>query len=188
MLLETPRLLLREQTLEDAEATNAYERDPDVVRYQTHGPRTLEESRAYIAAVLVESARTPRTLFDLAVVHRGEGCLVGRCGMRVTDAAQREATLWYVLDPRRWGQGYTVEAARAVLDFGFSELGLHRFFVDVDPRNHASARVAEKLGMRREAHFVENAFLKGEWTDSVIYGLLDREWRGAGAALVERLG
>lgn len=179
MRLETPRLVLREQLLEDAEETNVYERDPEVVRYQTHHPRTLEESRAYIADVLAESARTPRALFDLAVVHREEGCLIGRCGLRVTDVGQREATLWYVLDRRRWGQGFTVEAARALLAFGFDELGLHRVFVDVDPRNLASARVAEKLGMRREAHFVENALLKGEWTDSVIFGLLDREWRGA---------
>ena len=66
---------------------------------------------------------------------------------------------------------------RPLVDFGFGELGLHRLTADCDPRNHASARVAEKLGMRREAHFVENAWLKDEWVDSLIYGLLDHEWK-----------
>jgi RimJ/RimL family protein N-acetyltransferase len=47
----------------------------------------------------------------------------------------------------------------------------------VEPRNHASARVLEKLGMRREAHFVENELIKGEWQSELVYALLEREWR-----------
>jgi RimJ/RimL family protein N-acetyltransferase len=85
--------------------------------------------------------------------------------------------LWYVVDRACWGRGYSVEAARAVLAFGFGELDIHRFFADIDPRNAASLRVAEKLGLRREAHFIENVFVKGEWCDTIIYGLLAREHR-----------
>jgi aminoglycoside 6'-N-acetyltransferase len=64
-----------------------------------------------------------------------------------------------------------------VLAFGFEELRLHRVFVDIDPRNSASLRVAEKLGLRREGHFVETTWTKGEWTDTVVFALLDREYR-----------
>ena len=103
--------------------------------------------------------------------------MIGRCGLKITDPESREGALWYVLHPALWGRGYITEAARALLAFGFTELDLHRVFVDCDPENIGSARVAEKLGMRREAHFVENAWLKGEWRDSLIYALLDREWR-----------
>jgi RimJ/RimL family protein N-acetyltransferase len=71
------------------------------------------------------------------------------------------------------------EAARLVVDFAFRELKMHRVFVDIDPRNTASVRIAEKLGMRREAWLVENVWSKGEWCDSVIYALLEREWLSA---------
>jgi RimJ/RimL family protein N-acetyltransferase len=68
------------------------------------------------------------------------------------------------------------EAARAVVDLAFRELGVHRVFGQIDARNTASARVLERLGMRREAHLVENEWVKGEWTDEVIYGVLADEW------------
>jgi RimJ/RimL family protein N-acetyltransferase len=63
-----------------------------------------------------------------------------------------------------------------MLDFGFGTLGLHRVWGDCDPRNEASVRVQRKLGMRQEAHFRENALIKGEWVDSLIHAILDREW------------
>jgi RimJ/RimL family protein N-acetyltransferase len=176
MELLTPRLLLREFVEGDAVDVNVYESDPEVVRFQSHGARSLAESLAYIQRVIAESREIPRRLFDLAVVRR-ENWLIGRCGLNVTSLEQQEAMLWYILDRRHWGRGYITEAARALLAFGFDELGLHRVFVDIDARNAPSLRVAEKLGMRREAHFVENLRVKGEWTDSIILGILDREYR-----------
>jgi RimJ/RimL family protein N-acetyltransferase len=177
MELCTERLVLREFIEADAEVTNAYERDPEVVRYTSHGPRSVDESLAYIRSTLAESREEPRRVFDLAVVRREDARLIGRCGFKITSVQQREAMLWYIFDRAAWGRGYAREGATALLALGFEELGLHRFFVDIDPRNTPSLRVAEKLGMRREAHFVENAWVKGEWTDSVVLGLLDREHR-----------
>jgi len=146
------------------------------VRYQSFGPRTLAESLDYIVSSRASAQEVPRRIFDLAVVLRDEHTLVGRCGLKVADVEQREGALWYILNPAYWGRGIIPEAARALLGFGFGELGLHRIIVDCDPANTASIRVAEKLGMRREAHFVENAWLKGAWVDSLIFALLDREW------------
>jgi ribosomal-protein-alanine N-acetyltransferase len=177
MSLETRRLLLREFVEADAEATNVYERDPEVVRYTSHGTRSLEESRAYIRRILDAANETPRSVYDFALLRKDDMRLIGRCGFRIASHEQREAMLWYVLDRAAWGNAYVAEAARAVLSFGFDRLRLHRFFVDIDPRNTASLRVAEKLGMRREGHFIENALVKGEWTDTIICGLLDREHR-----------
>jgi RimJ/RimL family protein N-acetyltransferase len=179
MEILTERLLLREFEEDDAAATHAYERDPEVVRYQSHGPRTLEESLDNIHRSMAAAREEPRRTFDLAVVLRADGRLIGRAGFRVANPEIREAMLWYVLDPAQWGKGTIVEASRALLAFGFGELGLHRVFIDCDPRNLASLRVAEKLGMRREAHFVENVWIKGEWLDTVICAVLDREWKAA---------
>ncbi|WNG55689.1 GNAT family N-acetyltransferase [Archangium gephyra] len=181
MLLTTPlttsRLLLREFEEDDWRFTHPYESDPEVVRYQSHDVRAPEESRDYILRVMALACETPRHVYDLAVVLRDENRLIGRCGMRINDPELREASLWYILDRSRWGQGYITEAARALMDFGFGTLGLHRMWADCDPRNPGSFRVMEKLGMRKEAHFRENGFYKGEWCDSLIYALLDREWR-----------
>jgi ribosomal-protein-alanine N-acetyltransferase len=175
--LLTPRLLLREFEEDDWRATHPYESDPEVVHYQSHGVRTPEESRDYILRVMALARETPRHVYDLAVVLRDGNRLIGRCGMRITDPELREASLWYILHRSQWGRGYITEAARALMDFGFGTLGLHRMWADCDPRNPGSFRVMEKLGMRQEAHFRENGFYKGEWCDSLIYALLDREWR-----------
>ncbi len=175
MEIRTSRLVLREFVESDAARTNSYESDPEVVRYQSHEPRSLKESLAYIQKVLTSTAsQVPRRLFDLAITQDGE--LVGRVGLHIKDPEAGEAELWYILHPAHWGKGLVPEAARAMLALGFEELGLHRIIVDTDPRNHASMRVAQKLGMRQEAHFVENFFAKGEWSDSLIFALLSREW------------
>jgi RimJ/RimL family protein N-acetyltransferase len=177
MQLQTPRLHLREFEESDAAACNVYEREPRVVEYQSFAPRTLAESLDYIRLSMATAVEKPRTVFDLAVVLREDARLIGRCGLKVVDRESREGALWYILNPEYWGRGIIPEAAHALLAFGFGELNLHRVIVDCEPANVASMRVAEKLGMRREAHFVENAWVKGRWTDSVIFAMLDREWR-----------
>jgi [ribosomal protein S5]-alanine N-acetyltransferase len=175
-VLQSDRVLLRDFIDSDFVATHEYESDSKVVRYQSHGVRTAEESLAYIKKVREESSHEPRRLFDLAIVFKENEEVVGRCGLYVSNPELREATLWYVLNRHYWGRGLVPEAARVLLGFGFRSLGIHRVFVDCDPRNVASVRVAQKLGMRQEAHFHENAWIKGEWTDSVVYAILDREW------------
>lgn len=192
MEIKTPRLLLRELVEADAAAANSYESDPAVVRYQSHAARSLAESLEYIRRVNLSTLEhTPRRLFDMAVTLCQQptapretlpdvppgGSLIGRAGLHITDPQSGQAELWYILHPAHWGRGYIPEALQGLLRLGFGELGLHRVIIDTDPRNQASIRVAQKLGMRQEAHLVENIFLKGEWCDSLIFALLDREWR-----------
>jgi [ribosomal protein S5]-alanine N-acetyltransferase len=172
----TERLLLRELTEADAPACNAYERDPEVVRYTSHGERTLDESLARLRQNVASSTVIPRLVYDFALVEREEGCFIGRAGFQVGKPDAHQAEIWWILDRSRWGRGYVPEAGRALLRLAFGELGLHRVIADIDPRNLASERVAEKLGMRREAHFLENVFQKGAWVDTLIYAILDREW------------
>src|SRR5205085_7965768 len=90
----------------------------------------------------------------------------------------RQGEIGWILHPDHHGRGYATEAGRALLRLGFDGAGLHRIFGRLDARYGASARVLEKLGMRREAHMVENELLKGEWVDEAVYAILDREWRG----------
>ena len=176
VLLRTTRLVLREFREDDWPALHAVESLPEVARYQWFEPRTAEESRAYVIGACEGAAEDPRRTYDLAVVLQAEDRLIGRCGLGITDLDLDQAMLWYTLHPAYWGQGYVTEAARELVDFGFRQLQLHRIWADCDPANVASWRVLEKLGMRREGHLRENARIKGEWVDSLIYAVLKREW------------
>lgn len=174
--LRTDRLLLREFVEDDWKAFHAIESRPDVARYQSFEPRTIAESRSYVREASQSAADDPRLTYDLAMVLNAEDRLIGRCGLGIIDSDLREAVLWYTLHPDEWGRGYTTEAARAMVNFGFRELRLHRIWADCDPANIASWRVLERLGLRREGHLRENAWTKGEWVDSLVYAILDREW------------
>jgi len=175
----TERLLLRELTEADAPACNAYEGDPEVVRYTLHDVLTLDQTLARIRRIVAAAAAVPRLVHDFAVVLRGtpdEGRLIGRADFCVGQPEAHQAEIWWILGRAHWGRGYVPEAGRALLDLAFGDLGLHRVIADLDPQNFASARVAEKLGMRREAHYLENTFQKGAWVDTLIYAILRREW------------
>ncbi|MFC6997778.1 GNAT family N-acetyltransferase [Rufibacter roseus] len=176
MELLTPRLLLREFKEDDWHFTNLYEADLKVMRFQTQEVRDFKGSQEYIQQCIAEAKEEPRTLFDLAIVLRSTDMLIGKVGMKV-DYDAEEAALWYILNRTYWNKGYGTEAAQELLKFGFEELHLHRVWADCDPRNIGSYRIMEKLGMRREAHFRENIFIKGEWCDSLVYAILDHEWQ-----------
>jgi RimJ/RimL family protein N-acetyltransferase len=78
--------------------------------------------------------------------------------------------------PDHQGRGYATEAAAALLELAFDGFGMHRVIGRLEARNTPSARVLEKLGMRREAHFVENELVKGEWQSELVYAVLAAEW------------
>ena len=80
------------------------------------------------------------------------------------------------------GRGYATEGGRAILRLAFEDLGMHRVIARLEARNEASAVACERLGMRREAHHVENEWIKGEWQSELIYAILEREWAARGGA------
>jgi len=171
----TKRLLLRPLRADDADALYVYRSREDVCRFLLHPPQTREQ-----VAMRVENSRSELTdegqVLSLAVVERETGTLVGDVVLIWHSREHRSGEIGYVLDPEYAGNGYATEAGAALLRLGFDELGLHRIVGRLDARNRASARVLEKLGLRREAHFVENEFIKGEWTDELIYAALASEW------------
>src|SRR5690606_7276538 len=105
------------------------------------------------------------------------GALVGDVNLVWTSREHRQGEIGFVLHPAHHGLGFASEAGAVMLRLGFEGLGLHRIVGRCDGRNLASARVMEKLGMRREAHFRENEIVKGEWSDEIVYAMLSTEWR-----------
>jgi RimJ/RimL family protein N-acetyltransferase len=185
--IATERLLLRPFEPGDLAAMVPIHGDPEVMRFLYSGVRDRDELRS----VLEEKAQ--RTVLaregdslNLAAVHGETGALVGDMVLFWRSEEHRMGEVGYIFHPAHCGHGYATEAARALLRLGFEDLGLHRIIGRLDGRNTRSARVLERLGMRREAHLVENEFVKGEWTDEVVYAMLDREWAAQAATPASR--
>ncbi|KAB2353629.1 GNAT family N-acetyltransferase [Actinomadura montaniterrae] len=175
--IETGRLTLRPFREDDLESLYAYQSLPEVARFLYWEPRDREESRSFLREKM--AAATLEKEGDwlvLAVEWRETGDLVGEVNLQWRSREHRQGEIGYILNPSFHGKGFATEAAEEVLRLGFEGLGLHRIVGRLDGRNAASARVLERLGMRREAHLVQNELVKGEWTDEVIYAMLRDEW------------
>lgn len=153
--------------------------DPQVTRYLSRPAwTTLEQSRKRIAQDL--EAMAAGTYLRLAVVRRADRELIGECSLFNLVERARRAEVGYALARRAWGHGYLNEALRSLLEFAFSKLALNRVEADIDPRNRASARSLDRLGFTREGRLRERWIVAGEVSDSDLYGLLRKDWRGGG--------
>lgn len=150
IILETERLRLRHLVMDDLEALYALYRDPQVRQYFPEGTLTLQETREELEWFLHGHPRQPE-LGLWATVLKAPGKFVGRCGLLPwTIDGQSEVEVAYLIDKAYWGRGLGTEAARAVRDYGFEQLGLARLICLIDQDNLASIRVAEKIGMAFE--------------------------------------
>ncbi len=175
--IETERLVLREFVPDDWRGMARYWHDP---RYGRFNPVREDQDgfvRALVDRFVAAQSDHPRRAWQLAIVERAGGATIGNCGIRVNDLALGEANIGYELDPACWGRGYATEAARAIVSYGFDDLRLHRIWAECIADNAASARVLEKLGMRQEARFREHQYFRDSWWDTLVYAILDSEWR-----------
>jgi RimJ/RimL family protein N-acetyltransferase len=189
--LVTERLELRPLRLDDLDDLFAYHSRPDVARYLYWEPR----DRARTLEVIRQRARCTTLAREgdrlvLGAVLRGTGTVIGEVNLAWVSAEHRQGEIGFVFHPDHHGKGLAGEAAREMLRLGFAGLGLHRIIGRCDARNAASARLMERLGMRREAHFVQSEIFKGEWGDEYVYAILAAEWRDTARRLVppERSG
>ncbi|MDQ0708420.1 RimJ/RimL family protein N-acetyltransferase [Arthrobacter woluwensis] len=178
--VHTDRLLLRPMTAEDIDPMLRYKSRPEVVRFVPYGPLTRADIAERISGRWGRTELTePGQSVTLALEERETGRLVGDAVLFWHSAEHRSGEVGYILSPDATGHGYATEAATAILRLGFDELGLHRMVARLDERNTASARVAERLGMRLEARLVQNEWFKGEWSTELVFAMLEDEWRAS---------
>jgi RimJ/RimL family protein N-acetyltransferase len=176
--LETERLVLRPFEEGDLEDVYAMQSDAEVARWLYDEPRTLEETRAHLARKIAATGFAAEgDWLSAAVVERESGQCIGDLALHWVSEQHKTGEIGFIVNPAHQGRGYATEAARAVLAWGFDGMGFHRIIGRLEARNTASARVLEKLGMRREGLLVENEWVKGEWQSELVYAILEHEWR-----------
>lgn len=177
--IETARLILRRPAEEDLAPFMAYLNDPLVARYQSWESYTEEQARAVIERQKGVEPGTPGQWFTFAAELKETGVMIGHVALSVKADDPRQAEIGFTFARGQQGQGLAREAAEAVLDYAFGVLGLHRVSAVADCENARSVALLERLGMRREGHFVENVWFKGAWGSEYLYAVLRREWPAA---------
>lgn len=181
--IETARLRLRPFTRGDVDAVFAYRQREDVARYLFDEPMSRESCAEAVQARVgqIGFERDGDKIF-LAVERIDNLAMIGEVSLILRSLEARQAELGYIFNPDFHGFGYATEAGGALLALGFEGAGMHRIYARCDARNVASAKVMERLGMRREAHFREHVLVKGAWDEELIYAMLEDEWRARRAA------
>ena len=172
----TQRLTLRLMVDDDLDDVYAWMSDESVTRYQLYDVRSRNEVREHIDKVKV-ARRIEHDDDFVEFAIELEGRVIG-CLYYVLKSAENEtAEVGWALTAAYQGKGYAFEAASAVRDLAFGTMGLHRIVAEIDPRNAPSIALCVRLGMREEAHHIEDLMFKGAWADTGIYAMLAREWR-----------
>ena len=176
--IESERLYMRPFKDEDAIAMLEYHSDPDVVRFIPWNVRTISDVEEVVAK--------SKTAFQLvnegdyltvALCRKSDHQLVGQMNAMYRSKEDQRGEIGYVLNPKHRGHGYASEAATALVSALFGSGLFHRIIAHIDPRNASSWQLAERIGLRREAHHLHASFFKGEWTDAFIYATLQDEWQ-----------
>jgi RimJ/RimL family protein N-acetyltransferase len=175
VLIATERLVRRRFRAADAETLAAYRSDPAVARYQSWtAPVPIGEARAIVASLERGDPSLPGW-FQYAIELAEDKAHIGDVGVGLNDNG-RQAEIGFTLAPAYQGRGFAGEAVRAVLDHLFRVRGLHKVSAECDARNDASARLLERVGFTREGRLRSHTWIKGEWTDDLLFGLLAAEW------------
>lgn len=179
--LPAGRVVLRWLTGADIPALFTIFSHPEVMRYWSSAPlKDLGEAQALLEGIQDSFRR--KELYQWGVALKAGDKVIGTCTLLHLDPRNRRAEVGYALGRVYWGQGLMSEALGALFDYAFTTLGLHRLEADVDPRNAPSLRILERLGFQREGMLRERWLVGEETQDSLLLGLLDREWLARRAA------
>ncbi len=178
--LDAPRVRLRWLTAQDVDALFAIFSDERMMRYWSSAAmkerREAEDLLARIQRLFVEQSG-----FQWGVERKSDGELIGTCTLFNIHRGNMRGEVGYCLHSAHWRKGYMGEALAALIDHAFGVLKLRRLEADVDPKNASSLRILERMGFQREGLLRERWNVAGEIQDSVMLGLLAREWRAPAA-------
>ena len=168
------RLILRRFTYEDIPDLIEFTSHPSIASEVEELGTTESEIRIYIDLQNSFEPFEKGRVFDLGIERRIDRKLIGLLTLIIKNHQKGEIGYGLGIDYR--GQGYATEAAKALIDYGFNELKLHRVQGIASSSNPKSRQVMERLGMKSEGRLREASFKDGDWHDLLYYGILENEW------------
>lgn len=176
-IIETERLTLRRMRADDAEDMYEYASQKEVTEYLTWFPHPdVRYTRDYLE--YLGTRYRVGDFFDWAITLKDTGKMIGTCGFTSFDYSNDCAEMGYVLNPEYRGRGIAPEALRAVMKFGFDNLGINRAEAKFIEGNDASRRVMEKVGMSFEGIRHGGMLIKGKYRNIGICAILRDEFYG----------
>ncbi|MDR2148345.1 MAG: GNAT family N-acetyltransferase [Tannerella sp.] len=173
--LETERLVIRPVRLEDKVNIFEYRSDSETNKYQGWIPKTIEDVEFFINRT-AKQINMPETWFQFVLTKKENQKLIGDLGVHFWDKQNMQIEIGCTLNKNFHYNGYATEAVRKIIDFLFIELHKHRIITSIDPDNERSIRLVERIGFRKEAHFIESLFVNGKWVDDLAYALTKKNW------------
>lgn len=175
MKLETERLTIRPIEPEDKNEVFKYRSDRDVNKYQGWIPANLLEVETFIEKLPLQ-INEPGTWFQFVIIENEIQKIIGDLGIHFIDKEGKQAEIGITLNKDFHNKGYATESVKKVIDYLFKDLNKHRIIASIDPDNTNSIRLVERIGFRKEAHFVQSLFINGEWVDDLIYAMIEKDW------------
>lgn len=179
MRINTERLIIDEISWKDAEQVHAIHSIPEVDEFNTLGlPKDLEETKNLIQPAIEDQLNDIRKQFAWIIKLKSSNEIVGLCGMFLTADKFKIGEIYYKLIPDYWGNGYATEIAKALVNFGFNDLKLHRIEAGAAVENLKSLRALEKIGMTKEGIRRKILPIRGKWVDGYQYAIIEDDKRG----------
>ena len=176
-MLTTERLHIRDLSIHDLEHVHNLHSLAETDRFNTLGiPETIQTTKKLLAAWLAMKQQAPRTSYVLSITSKEGNHFIGLIALNFGKAHYRSAEVWFKIHPNFWGKGYSTEALKKLLEFGFKDLQLHRIEAGCAVENVASARILEKAGMTREGMKRKILPIRGEWKDNYFYAILEEDF------------
>jgi ribosomal-protein-alanine N-acetyltransferase len=178
VVLTGPRVTLREFRSDDLDASLTVVGDPEVTHWLSFDTKTRDEQAERLAQDVERAKQDPRPDYYLAIAN-DDDLLIGF--VRIGLLAHQAGELGYAIRRQDWGKGYASEASKLMLDLGFDTLRLHRIQAACGPDNLASQRLLARIGMIPEGRIRDHVYTNGGWRDSLLYSVLQPDWRGIGS-------
>ncbi len=175
MKLETERLIIRPIKLDDKSEIFEYRCDKETNKYQGWIPEKMEDVETFIGNT-AKKINEPDSWFQLVVIERQSQKIIGDVGIHFFDHKIKQVEIGCTLNKDFHNKGYATESLKRVIDYLFNDFHMHRIFTSIHPLNINSIRLVERIGFRKEAHYVESLFSNGKWVDDLIYAMIEKDW------------
>ncbi len=172
--LETNRLLLRQPLLTDAQDFFILRSNTLVMQYVNRPIAKNVEDAENLINKITDIINANEGINWCITLKDNPQKVMGNIGIWQLKKEDYRGEIGYMLHPDFWRKGIMQEAVEAVINFGFNQMQLHSLEAKINPSNSASAMLLEKNNFIKEAHFKEDCFWEGEFSDTVVYSLLKK--------------